>query len=83
MNIDTIMNPTTPSAAQTKAAFRVVVAVTDTIREAGRVAEGPLYAMLCDRMDLQAFERMVTIIVGTKLVRREGHELVWQGPVIQ
>jgi len=83
MNIDTIMNPTTVTPEQTKAAFRVVLAVTDTIREAGRVAEGPLYAMLCDRMDLQAFERMVQIIVNTKLVKREGHELVWQGPHIQ
>lgn len=83
MDIDTIMNPRTPSACQQKLAFLAVAAVTETIREAGRVAEGPLYAMLCDRMDLQAFERMVTIIVGTKLVKREGHELVWVGPVIQ
>jgi len=83
MNIDTIMNPRTVTPGETKAALAAVIAVTETVRQAGRVPSGVLYAVLCDRMDLPAFEKMLQIIVGTGLVKRDGHELVWIGPVIQ
>lgn len=65
---------------QLKAGLGIIVAVTETIREAGEVPEGVLYATLMDRMDLAAFEKMVAIVVGSGLVTKQSHLLRWVGP---
>lgn len=61
----------------------MVLTVTEAIREAGRIPEGTLYATLMDRMGIEAFEKMVRIIVDTGLVAKRGHELVWVGPELK
>jgi hypothetical protein len=60
-------------------ALMTMQAVVETVRDAGRVPLGTVYATLMNRMDLAAYEKMVTLIVGTGLVRLENHELIWVG----
>jgi hypothetical protein len=60
-------------------ALMTMRAVIETVRDAGRVPSGTIYATLMGRMDLPAYETMVALIVGTGLVRLENHELIWVG----
>lgn len=80
MTIDTLLSTTKPTAADLKAAFAVTLALTEAIREAGEVASGTIYAMVCGKMDLQAFEAMIRTIKNTGLVTETAHLLKWTGP---
>ena len=71
------------TTAQRLAALDAVLAVSEAIRTAGEIPAGTIYAMLCDRVGLEAFERMVKILVGSKMVQRRGDLLVWVGPHIE
>jgi hypothetical protein len=64
---------------QVASALDTMRAVIETIRDAGRVPSGTVYAALMNRMDLAAYDKMIALILGTGLVRRDGHELVWVG----
>jgi hypothetical protein len=83
MTIDRILNPAPPPTAnEVKAALAIVVAVTETIREAKEVPEGILYATLMSRLDLVGFQKMVAVVVGSGLVEKQGHLLRWVGPTL-
>jgi hypothetical protein len=69
-----------PNKAELLAALDVVRAVTEAIREAGEIPEGTLYALLMDRFDYPTFERMLALVLHSKLVTNEGHLLRWVGP---
>ena len=71
------MTTTTPQ--EVKAGIRVVKAVAEAIREAGRIPSGHLYALLCGVTDLAGYEQIIGILVNAGLVRKAGHELVWVG----
>lgn len=81
--IDTILNPSRPTAAQVKAAFAITLAVSEAIREAGSIPAGTLYALLCSKVDLQGFEAMVRNLKNAELVSESGHMLTWTGPKIE
>lgn len=68
---------------QVKAAFGVVVAITEAIREAKEIPAGTLYAVLCDKVDLAGFERIVGIITGSGMVEKRGDLLRWIGPEVR
>jgi len=70
------------TTTQLKAGFQILVAVSETIREAGPAGcpSGPLYARLMGQMDLAAYQRMVAVLVGSGLVVERGHVLHWVGP---
>ena len=71
---------TTTTREQVGAALRVVQAVADTIREVGRAPMGTLYAgLMTAGCSYGQFERIVSILTGAGLVRREGDCLVWVG----
>jgi hypothetical protein len=57
----------------------MIQAIVETVRDAGRAPVGILYAALLGRASLPAFEGMISVAVGTGLVKRTGHELVWVG----
>ena len=80
--IDTILNPTTPTKEQLKAAFLMLAAVTEAIREAKRIPSGTLYAMLIGKVDLAGYEKMIRMIKGAGLIEEKNHELVWIGPEV-
>ena len=65
--------------AQVHAGLMVLKAVADTVRELGEAPEGPIYAALMDRMDLATFESLVRTLVGSGLIEKRGHLLVWVG----
>lgn len=65
-----------------KAGFNIILAVTEAIREARELPSGTLYALLCGKMDLPTYERMIQILKNTKLVEEKAHMLRWIGPEI-
>jgi hypothetical protein len=60
----------------------MVVTITEAVRNAGEIPEGTLYAVLCDRVDLTTFNRLLAAIIRGRLVSRQGHMLRWTGPKI-
>ena len=72
-----------PTKEQLKAGLDAVFAVSEAIREAGEIPEGTLYAVLCGKMDMAAFERLVKILTGSGLVEKRAHLLRWVGPTLE
>lgn len=68
---------------QLQAGLRILHAVAETVREAGRVPSGTVYAALCGRVDLQGYQGLIRTLVNADLVKVENHELVWVGPRIE
>lgn len=68
------------SKDQVKAAFTMVAAVAEAVREAGRIPSGTLYAALMGKVDLAGYEKLVGILKGAGLVEERSHELIWIGP---
>lgn len=73
---------TTATKEKLKAGLSVVLAVTEAIREAGEIPAGTLYAVLIGKVDLQGFERIVSIVTGSGLVEKRGDLLRWVGPEV-
>ena len=68
---------------QAMPAVNVVIAMTETIRQAKRIPSGTMYAMLCGKTDLAGYENAVALIKRTGLVTETAaHELVWAGPEV-
>jgi hypothetical protein len=65
---------------QASAAFQIVAAVAEAVRELGTVPPGVLYANLMGKLDLAGFEKIVGILKGAQLVSESGHQLTWIGP---
>jgi hypothetical protein len=65
---------------QVHAGLKSVIAVAETIRELGRVPSGHLYARLMGVLSMDAYERIIAILMKQGLVQRTAaHELVWVG----
>lgn len=72
------------TTTQLKAAAAVLISVTEAIREAGELPSGHLYATLMSLgYDMEAFQKIVTMIVNTGLVEKRGDLLRWIGPEIK
>jgi len=74
---------TSVTKEQLKAGFSAIVAVTEAIREAGEIPEGTLYTVLLGHCSIEAFEKMVRMIVNTGLVEKRGNLLRWIGPEVR
>jgi hypothetical protein len=72
---------TVPTKEEVAAASATLSAIAGAIRELGRVPSGHLYAQVMGHMNLATYERIIDLLVRTNLVRREGHELVWDAPL--
>ena len=71
----------TPTPKQVSAAFAIVAAVSEAIRELGTVPSGELYAQLCGKMDIHGYNKIVATLVNAGLVQESSsHELKWIGP---
>ena len=70
------------AAEKAKAAVSIVLAVADTIREAGRVPSGTIYAALMAKgFTLSDHNAVIRTLQNTGLVElTAGHELIWRGP---
>jgi hypothetical protein len=69
---DTMMKQMTAVAA-----LNVTAALAAAIRELGQVPSGSLYAHVMGRIDLETYERMISMLVGAGLIRKRGDLLVW------
>jgi xanthine dehydrogenase iron-sulfur cluster and FAD-binding subunit A len=73
---------TAATTEQIKAAFQILAAVADAIRELKTVPSGEMYARLMGRMDLRTFTAIVDRLKGAGLVAESGDVLLWVGPEI-
>ena len=73
---------TEPTQKQKEYGVKLIMAVTEAIREAKRIPSGHLYAMLMGKMNIDTYNQLITIIKRTGLVKEEYHELIWVGPKI-
>lgn len=73
----------TVTKEQTKAAFQMVAAIAETIREVKEVPSGVLYAGLMGKMDIEGFSKIVGVLERAKLVElTPSHVLRWIGPAL-
>lgn len=78
-----LLNPK-PTKAEMLKGFDILCAVSETIREAGEVPSGPLYAQLCGRVTLEGYQSMLRTLKGAGLVEETaGHLLRWIGPKLE
>lgn len=71
------------TSEQIAASVSMISALSEAIREAGRIPSGHLYAMVIDRLSLEHYERLITVIKRSGLVVEVANELRWIGPQIQ
>jgi hypothetical protein len=67
-------------SASSPGAIVVILAVSEAIREVGRIESGTLYALLCDRLSLAAYQGVISALKGADLVSESNHVLIWIGP---
>ena len=65
---------------QVRAGLEIVLAVSDAIRELGEVPSGHLYAHLMGKLSIDDYNKIISILVGAKLITNQGHLLRWVGP---
>jgi hypothetical protein len=72
---------TNTSPAEIKAAFGILQALAEAIRELGEVPSGHLFASLQDRLTLSQFEQAIGVLKRSGLVRESNaHLLTWLEP---
>lgn len=59
---------------------KIVRAISDTIKEAGTVPAGTLYASLMGVMSLSQFDTVIGALVKVGKITRQGHMLIWKNP---
>jgi hypothetical protein len=61
------------------AAIVIVTAVSEAIKEAGKIPAGELYAALMPFCTLNQFETLIDTMKRANLVKEENHLLTWIG----
>ena len=76
-----LVNDKMPPRSQLTGALKVVMAVTETIRELKEVPSGHLYAALMGHMSLEEYESILRVIEGADLIKVDRSHLIrWIGP---
>jgi hypothetical protein len=70
----------TGTKEQVLAAFEVVVATGQTIRELGTVPSGELYARVMDKLSIEAYGNIIATLKRAGMVEESGNVLTWIGP---
>ncbi len=71
----------TPTSEQLKAGQAVVFAVAETIREAGEVPSGTIYAALVGRVTFEGYQKILGILKNAGLISvAPSHMIKWTGP---
>jgi hypothetical protein len=69
-----------PTSEDVRAAFTLVSAVGDAIRELGSVPNGELYTRVMPHMSMETYTRIIDTLKGATLVDERNHVLRWIGP---
>ena len=67
---------------QAKVAVGIVLAASETIRQAREIPSGSLYAMLMGKINMSQYETILRILAGARLVAVENHLVRWVGPEV-
>ncbi len=65
---------------EVKAAFAVLQAIAEAIRELKEVPAGHLFAGLQDKLTISQFTAAIDALKGAGLVRENAHLLIWIEP---
>ena len=78
-------NGTTPQrSGDTEAALQILVAIAQSIREAGEIPSGHIYAALMGKINLDQYERLLAILKRKGWVEQDRSYLLrWTGPKAQ
>lgn len=58
--------------------LKIIRAVADAIKEAGRIPSGHLYAFLIGQgWQLDDYQKLIGLLKRSGLIREEYHELIW------
>jgi len=70
-----------PTTEQLKAGTQVIFAVAETIREAGEVLSGTIYAALVGRVTFEGYQKILSILTNAGLISVDRLHLIrWTGP---
>jgi hypothetical protein len=76
--------PTTRSGIETmtttnelKAGFKALQALAEAIRELKKIPSGHLYARVMNYMDINAYEKAISLLCNSGVIRKNGDMLVW------
>ena len=67
----------TTTAAQLKAGFAALTALAEAIRELKQIPSGHLYARVMNHMDINAYEKAISLLCNSGVIRKNGDLLVW------
>jgi hypothetical protein len=66
------------TAQKQKLAIEIVMAVAETIREAGEIPSGHLYAGLMEKgCTMAQYDNLIRTLIESGIVRKSGHMLKW------
>lgn len=66
-----------------RATMHIVLALAETIREAKEIPSGELYAILCGKLSLESYNRVIQCLLNTGLVKQKNYLLTWTGPEVK
>ncbi len=70
----------TPTKAELNAGTRMIIAVSETIRECGECPSGVLYAGLMSKVSLEGYEKILGILTNAGLIEvSKSHLITWIG----
>jgi hypothetical protein len=62
------------------AALRIIQAIAEAIREAGKIPSGHLYAVLMEKgITIEQYENIIGLLKRTGLVKESASVLIWVG----
>lgn len=68
---------------ETKSGVKIIMAIAEAVRASGAIPAGHIYALVCDRLSLEAFARVLDTLKAAKLVEETpAHLLKWVGPTL-
>jgi hypothetical protein len=72
-----------PTKQELLAGLNILAAVAETIREAGEVPSGTIYAALLGKVTMEGYTSLLRTLKGAGLVEEKNHLLRWIGPNIE
>ena len=59
-----------------------MIAVAETIREAGECPSGTIYAAIVGRVSLEGYNKILGILTRAGLIIEQSHMIRWVGPKV-
>lgn len=76
------LNAVLPGGAELAAGAQVVFIVAESVREAGEIPSGTLYALLAAHVSLDGYQKVLGILTRAGLISVHSHLIRWIGPQV-